>query len=151
VKSQPSQLLLEAFMYDPPAYVWAMIIAGLTAIGATTCIVLYGGAVRAGLGPRRAALLAGAVLLGGWFTATGVIAGHGWYRTLLWFPVAEAGFVATPLALSRIPVVARTIAAPGMASRLMLPPGDRASPHGSPDSLNLHVTWELKRGRHGDL
>jgi len=46
-------------MYDSPAYVWAIIIAGPTAIAATTCIALYGGAKRAGLGRRRAALLAG--------------------------------------------------------------------------------------------
>src|SRR5215472_4271711 len=42
---------MEAFMDDPPAYIWAMVIAGLTAIGATACIMLYGGAMRAGLGP----------------------------------------------------------------------------------------------------
>ena len=110
-------------MYDPPAYIWAITIAGPTAIAATTCAVLYGGAERAGLGRRRAALLAGAaaVLLGGWFTATAVIAGHGWYHTLPWFPVAAAGFLGTLLALSRIPVVARALTAPGMASRLVLP------------------------------
>ena len=28
-------------MHDPPAYVWAIIIAGPTAIAATTCIALY--------------------------------------------------------------------------------------------------------------
>jgi hypothetical protein len=74
-------------------------------------------------GPRRAALLAGAaaVLLGGWFTASAVIAGHGWYHTLPWFPVAVAGVLGTLLALSRIPVVARALAAPGMASRLVGP------------------------------
>ncbi len=62
-----------------------------------------------------------AVLLGGWFTATAVIAGHGWYHTLQWLPIAVTGFLGTLLALSRIPVVARAIAAPGMGSRLMLP------------------------------
>ena len=95
-------------MYDPPAYLWAITIAGPTGIAAATCIVLYGGAERAGLGRRRAALLAGAaaVVLGGWFTATALIAGHGWYHTLPWFPVAAAGFLGTLLALSRIPVVA---------------------------------------------
>src|SRR6266581_8702213 len=110
-------------MYDPPAYLWAITIAGPTAIAATTCAVLYGGAERAGLGRRRAALLAGAaaVLLGGWFTATAVIAGHGWYHTLPWLPVAVAGFLGTLLALSRIPVVARALTAPGMASRLVRP------------------------------
>jgi hypothetical protein len=110
-------------MYDPPAYLWAIIIAGPTAVAATTCIVLYGGAARAGLGRRRAALLAGAaaVLLGGWLAASAVIAGHGWYRTLPWFPVAIAGYLGLLLALSRIPVVTRALAAPGMVSRLELP------------------------------
>ena len=110
-------------MYDPPAYLWAITIAGVAAIAATTCIVLYGGAERAGLGRRRAALLAGAaaIVLGGWLTATAVIAGHGWYHTLPWLPVAAAGFLGTLLALSRIPVVARALVAPGMASRLELP------------------------------
>ena len=85
--------------------------------------MLYGGAERAGLGRRRAALLAGAaaVLLGGWFTASALIADHGWYHTLPWFPVAAAWFLGMLLALSRIPVVARALAAPGMASRLLLP------------------------------
>src|SRR5712691_13422244 len=114
---------MEDVMYDPPAYLWAITIAGPTAIAAATCIVLYGGAERAGLGRRRAALLAGAaaLLLGGWFTATALIAGHGWYHTLPWLPVAVAGFLGTLLALSRIPVVARALAAPGMASRLVRP------------------------------
>ena len=115
-------------MYDPPAYIWAITIAATTAIAAATCVVLYGGAVRAGLGRRRAALLAGAaaVVLGGWFTATAVIAGHGWYHTRLghgvpWLPVAVAGFFGMLLALRRIPVVARALAAPGLASRLEYP------------------------------
>ena len=114
-------------MYDPPAYVWAITIGGPTAIAAATCIALYGGAVRAGLGRRRAALLGGAasVLLGGWFTATAVIAGHGWYDTrpgqVPWLPIAMAGSLGMLLALSRIPVVARALTAPGMASRLVLP------------------------------
>ena len=114
-------------MYDPPAYVWALTIAGPTAIAATTCIALYGGAVRAGLGRRRAALLGGAaaILLGGWFTATALIAGHGWYDTrssrVPWLPIAAAGSLGTLLAASRIPVVARALTTPGMASRLVLP------------------------------
>ena len=115
-------------MYDPPGYLWAIIIAGITAIPAATCVVLYGGAVRAGLGRTRAALLAAgaAVVLGGWFTASAVIAGHGWYHTRLghgvpWMPIAVVGFFGALLALSRIPVVARALAAPGMESRLELP------------------------------
>ena len=93
------------------------------AVAALTCLVLYSGAERAGLGRRRAALLAGAaaVLLGGWLAASAVIADHGWYQTLPWFPVAIAGYLGLLLALSRIPVVARALAAPGMVSRLELP------------------------------
>jgi hypothetical protein len=115
-------------MYDPPGYVWAITIAGITAIPAVTCVVLYEAAKRAGLGRRRAAWLAGgaAVVFGGWFTASAVIADHGWYHTRLghqvpWMPVAVVGFLGTLLALSRIPVVARALAAPGMVSRLMHP------------------------------
>ena len=121
-------------MYDPPAYLWAITIAGVIAIAAATCVVLYGGAEPAGLGQRRAALLAGAaaVVLGGCFTATAVIAGHGWYHGPLshgpGLPVAVAGFLGALLALSRIPVVARAIAAPGMESRLLLPHSFRVGP-----------------------
>jgi hypothetical protein len=110
-------------MYDPPAYLWAITIAGPAGIAAVTCIVLYGGAERAGLGRRRAVLLtvAAAVVLGGWYTATALIADHGWYQKLPWYPVAAAGFLGTLLALSRIPVVRRALAAPGMPGRLLLP------------------------------
>ena len=110
-------------MYDPPGYLWAITIAGATATPALTCVVLYGGATRAGLGRRHAALLAGgaAVVFGGWFTGSAVIAGHGWYRTLPWMPIAVVGFLGTLLALSRIPMVAGALAAPGMVSRLLYP------------------------------
>jgi hypothetical protein len=120
-------------MYDPPGYLWAITIAGITAIPAATCVVLYGGAMRAGLGRTRAALLAGgaAVLFGGWFTASAVIAGNGWYHTRLghgvpWMPIAVIGFFGALLALRRIPVIARALAAPGTASRLELPHSFRA-------------------------
>jgi len=114
-------------MYDPPAYVWALTIAGPSAIAAAACIALYSGANRADLGRGRAALLGGATaaLLGGWFIATSVIAGHGWYNTLPnqlpWDSVAAAGFLGTLLVLSRVPVVAHALAAPGMARSLVLP------------------------------
>ena len=114
-------------MYDPPAYIWVITIAGTIAFAAAACAVLYVGAVRSGLGRTRAALLAGgaAVLLGGWFAATALIAARGWYHEPLshgpWLPVAVAGSLGALLALSRIPVVARALKAPGMASRLLLP------------------------------
>src|SRR3984957_4088966 len=115
-------------MYDPPSYLWVLTIAGIIAMLAATCVVLYGGAVRAGLGRRRAALLAGGavVVLGGWCAASAVIADHGWYHTRLghqvpWLPVAVVGFLGLLLALRRIPVVARALTAPGMVNRLELP------------------------------
>jgi hypothetical protein len=115
-------------MYDPPSYVWAITLAGVIAVPVTACVVLYAGALRAGLGRQRAVLLAGgaAAVFGGWFTASAVIAGHGWYHTRLghqvpWMPVAVVGFLGLLLALRRIPVVARALSAPGMVSRLELP------------------------------
>jgi hypothetical protein len=115
-------------MYDPPGYIWAISIAGIIAIPAATCVILYGGALRSGQGKRRAALLAGsaAVLLGVWFTASAVIAGHGWYHARLghglpWLPVAAGGSFAAYLALRRIPAVGRALAAPGTVHRLELP------------------------------
>ena len=121
-------------MYDPPGYLWALVIVGMVAIPAATCVVVYGGALRANMGRTRAALLAGgaAVVFGGWFTASAVIAGHGWYHTRLghqvpWMPVAVLGFLGLLLALRRIPVVARALAAPGMVRRLELPHTFRAA------------------------
>jgi hypothetical protein len=115
-------------MYDPPSYVWAIALIGVIAVPATTVAVLYAGAVRAGQSRRRAALLAGAAaaVLGGWFTASAVIAGHGWYHTRLghqipWMPVAIVGFLALLLALRRIPAVDRALTAPGTDHRLELP------------------------------
>jgi hypothetical protein len=115
-------------MYDPPGFLWAITIAGIIAIPAATCVVLYGGAVHADLGRTRAALLAGgaAAVLGGWFTASAVIADHGWYHTQLghgvpWLPVATVGFFGTLLALRQIPVVARALTAPGTVNRLEYP------------------------------
>ncbi len=115
-------------MYDPPGYVWVLTLADVIAFVLSTCFVLYGGAVRAGLGRRRAALLTGgaALVLGGWFTASAVIADHGGYHTRLghgvpWLPVAAVGFLGLLLALRQIPMVARALAAPGMLSRLEIP------------------------------
>ena len=121
-------------MYDPPGYLWAITIAGIVAIPAATCWVLYGGALRAGLGKTRAVLLAGgaAIVFGGWFGASAVIAGHGWYHARLghgvpWMPVAAAGFFTALLAARRIPAVSRALSAPGAARRLEIPHAFRAA------------------------
>jgi hypothetical protein len=115
-------------MYDPPSYLWAITIIGVSAIPAATSLLLYTGARRAGQGRTRAALLAiaAAAVLGGWFVATAVIAQHGWYHTRLgagtpWLPVAVTGFLGAVLALAQVPAVKRAMTAPGMTSRLELP------------------------------
>jgi hypothetical protein len=115
-------------MYDPPAYIWAITIAGVTAVTLATSAAIHHGALRVGLDRWRAALIAitSAVIFGGWFITSGVIAGHGGYRArlghgVLWLPVAVFGFLTVLLLLSRIPVVARILAAPGMLSRLIHP------------------------------
>jgi hypothetical protein len=115
-------------MYDPPGYLWAITIAGMITIPGATSVLLYAGARRAGQGRARSALLAAAsaVVLGAWFTASAVIARHGWYHTQIghgvpWMPVVVAGFLGTLLALGRIPAVKRALTAPGMVSRLELP------------------------------
>jgi hypothetical protein len=115
-------------MYHAPPYIWLFTITEITAFPLATSVVLFGGAQRAGLGRHRAALIAIASVLifGGWFTASGVIAGHGGYHARLghgvpWLPVVFIGFVSALLALSRIPVVARAITAPRMVSQLIHP------------------------------
>jgi len=116
-------------VYDPPAYLWAIIIAGPTAVTALTCIALYGGAKRASMRRSRAALLAtgAATVLGGWIAASAAIADHGWYHTLPWFPVAIIGYLGSLLALRRIPAVRRALAAPGMRGRWELPHAPRVA------------------------
>jgi hypothetical protein len=115
-------------MYHAPLYIWLFTIAEVTAFPLATSVVLFGGAQRAGLGRRRAALMAiaSAVIFASWFTASGLIAGHGGYHARLGhgvplLPVVVVGFIALLLALSRIPTVARALAAPQMASRLIHP------------------------------
>jgi hypothetical protein len=107
---------------------WALTLAGTTGMLAVTCVVLYGGAERAGLGRGRAALLAGAtaVVLGGWFAASTAIAAAGAYHTQLgkqlpWLAIVPVSVLVALLATSRTPTVARALSAPDMASRLMLP------------------------------
>lgn len=121
-------------MYDAPAYIWAITLAGVIAVPLVTSAAIHSGARRAGLGRSKAAMIAGtaAVGLAAWFTASAVIAGHGGYRARLghgvpWLPVAVGGVLVTLLSLRRIPALARTLSAPGMTSRLIHPHSYRVS------------------------
>jgi hypothetical protein len=115
-------------MYDLPSYVWALVLVGVIGIPATTCVMLYRGAITAGLSRRTATTAAGmtAAGLGGWLLASGLLARAGAYQQASgqaapWFGVAVAGTLVVLLAATRIPLVARILAAPGTAARLALP------------------------------
>ena len=113
-------------MYDLPSYIWAAVLVGAIGIPAATSVALYRGAIRAGLGRRRAAGVgaAAATLLAGWLVATSLIARAGAYNHSWPVPplalVAGAVLIAL-LAATRIPVVSRVLAAPDTVARLAVP------------------------------
>jgi hypothetical protein len=85
-------------MYDPPSYVWALVLIGVIGIPAITCLMLYRGAIAAGLSLRTATTVAGmaAAVLGGWLVASGLLARAGAYhqasgQAAPWFGAAVAG------------------------------------------------------------
>jgi len=114
-------------MYNPPWYVWIICLVGVLGFPAATCLMLYRGARGTGASRAGAASLAAAagVVLGGWLAATAVIAAHGHFQGTLdgppWLAIAAGGSLIALLAMSRIPAVARALAAPGSPSRIVLP------------------------------
>jgi hypothetical protein len=85
-------------MTDLPAYVWVLVFLGVVGIPATTVAMLYRGAVAAGIGRRAGASLAipAALLLGGWITASALLADGDVYHRASgeaapWFGIAFAG------------------------------------------------------------
>jgi hypothetical protein len=115
-------------MYHAPPYIWLLTILEVVTFPLATSVVLYAGALRAGLARGTAALIgiASAAIFASWFTASGVLAGHGEYHARLGhgaplLPIVVFSFIGLLLALTRIPNVARTLAAPGMAARLIHP------------------------------
>jgi hypothetical protein len=120
-------------MFDLPGYVWVLILVGTVGIPALTCVVLYRGAVGAGLRRRTAWLVAGvtAVVWAGWILISVLLADGGTYRqsstaTVPWIGVVAVGSAVVALLATRIPVVARILDEPGMAARLALPQTVRA-------------------------
>lgn len=114
-------------MYSPPWYVWIICLVGAIGFPAGTCVVLYGGARSAGSSRARAALLtvAAGVVLGGWLATSAVIAARGYYQATAdgppWLGIAAGGSLIALLAMTRIPAVARALAAPGSLTRSALP------------------------------
>jgi hypothetical protein len=115
-------------VYDLPSYIWALVVIGVIGIPAITCVMLYRGAIAAGLGRRTATTVAvlAASVLGGWLLASGLLARADVYhqasgQAAPWFGVAFAGTLLALLAATRIPPMPRVLAAPGTAARLALP------------------------------
>jgi hypothetical protein len=115
-------------MYDQPSYVWALVLIGVIGIPATTSVMLYRGALGAGLTRRKAlgVAVAAAYLLGGWIVISGFLARGGVYadasgRTSPWFGLAFLGTLTVLLLATRIPAVSRILADPRTVARLTIP------------------------------
>ena len=115
-------------MYELPSYVWALVLIGVIGIPAITCLMLYRGAITAGLSRRTTTMVTAvaAAGLGGWLMASGLLARAGVYhqasgQAAPWFGAAFAGILLGLLTATRIPVVARILAAPDTPARLALP------------------------------
>src|SRR5215213_4736535 len=90
----------EPAVYELPSYVWALVLIGVIGIPAITCLMLYRGAITAGLSRRTAITVAGmaAAVLGGWLLASGLLARAGVYhqasgQAAPWFGAAVAGIL----------------------------------------------------------
>jgi hypothetical protein len=115
-------------VYDLPTYVWALVLIATIGFPVTTGIMLYRGAVQAGIsrGTAVAVAVAAAGVLGGWLVVSGMLARAGVYRQapgvgVPWFPVAFAGVLGALLLATRIRLVSRILSAPGAPARLVLP------------------------------
>jgi hypothetical protein len=111
-----------------PMYVWAMVLAGLIGTTATICVMLWRGALAAGVGRVTATRVAGAfaILWGTWVFASLLLADADVYRfeptrPVPWLPVGLTGALAVALLLTRIPVVSRILTQPDALWRLTLP------------------------------
>jgi len=113
-------------MDDLPGYLYVVGFLATSSMVAAVGVVLYRGAIRAELGRARATVVGAAAvtLLGGWLVATSLLARAGAYDHPGPVPRTAAVTVAVLVALlaaTQIPVVSRTLAAPGTAARLAVP------------------------------
>jgi hypothetical protein len=116
-------------MYELPIYIWILVGIGVIGIPATTSFALYRGALAAGSSRRTATWLAAAAgyVLVAWLVVSGLLAGAGIFHadsgeSTAWsFGLAFAGALGGMLLATRIPIVRRSLAAPGMLPLLTLP------------------------------
>jgi hypothetical protein len=111
-----------------PIYVWAMVLAGLIGTTATICVMLWRGALTAGLGRGCAtrAATAFAILWGAWVLASVLLADADVYRfeptkLVPLLPVGLIGALAVALLLTRIPAVSHILTRPDALWRLTVP------------------------------
>jgi hypothetical protein len=111
-----------------PIDVWAMVLVGLIGTTATICVMLWRGAltagVRRGSATRAASLVA--ILWGAWVLATLLLAEADVYRfeptkPVPWLPVGLIGSLVAAMLFTRIPVVSRVLAQPDVLWRLTVP------------------------------
>jgi hypothetical protein len=111
-------------MFPVPSYVWALILIGALGIRALTSVGLYRSALAAGLSRRTARMVAvgAAVLLVGWLAGSALLAYYGAYQSGPWVVATVVfGVLVALLASTRIPVLARVLAAPRVSAQLTWP------------------------------
>jgi hypothetical protein len=111
-----------------PTYVWAMVVTGLIGTTAAICVMLFRGAIGAGLGRGAAARVAGgfAMLWGAWALASVLLADAEVFRfertrPVPMLPVALMAALGVAILLTRIPAVSRILAQPEGLWRLTVP------------------------------
>lgn len=115
-------------MADLPSYVWALVLLGVLGVPIATVVVLYRGALSAGLRPRVAYGVGAvaAIVFAGWLVSSWVMAATGVYSAHAetgnpWLAVAFAASFVVLLLLTRIPPVTQIVRQPGTAARLAWP------------------------------
>jgi len=111
-----------------PGYVWAMALIGLIGTIASIGVMLWAGALGAGLGRRLAARMAGGVAIcwNGWVLVSAVLARADVYRfeptkPVPLLPFALMGALVAALLFTRVPAVSRVLAQPDALLRLTVP------------------------------
>ena len=115
-------------MYPLPIYVWVIVLITVIGMPATICVVLWRGAIAAGLNRRSALQISAATGIGwaGWVISSALLADADVYRlesgtASPWIGAAVIGAVAMAVLFTRIPVVRRIFADPGVLWQLTLP------------------------------
>ncbi|NBD26486.1 hypothetical protein [Paenibacillus glycinis] len=120
-------------MFELPVYVWIITLAGAIGIATMTCVVLYRGAIGAGLSRRRITVFISikALALGGWFIISAIFAANGGYRVqpgelgFPWLPTAVVVFLGSLFALTFVPTARKILNEPSMTGTFMQPHGFR--------------------------